>query len=191
MSLPPVSLRQLEGTCELAFLYRQDLVPGIEMAVLHDRPPAVLLSAGHRLGRRKSVVLRDLQDEPLILLDVPPSTRYFRSVFDAAGVEMRVAHRAGSFELARAMVARGLGIRSPCGARRSTSRWKACPCTSSRSATACRPPPWCCAGARLTRRAEAFLDCCRTLFGSGVSSTPPPEPGPRRPVKASGAARRK
>jgi DNA-binding transcriptional LysR family regulator len=192
-TLADLQAQLLDGTCELAFLYRQDLLPGIEVAVLHDRPPAVLLPAGHRLGRRKSVALRDLADEPLILLDVPPSTRYFRSVFDAAGVEMRVAHRAGSFELARAMVARGLGYslavqRPPVGVSVEGLPLHVLPIRD-RVPTTPVVLGWA-AGARLTRRAEAFLDCCRTLFGSGaVSSTPPPEPGPPRPVKASGAAR--
>ncbi|MDX6585243.1 MAG: hypothetical protein QOI10_4427, partial [Solirubrobacterales bacterium] len=107
--LEQVQREVLDGRCELAFLYQQDLLPGIEIQVLHDRPPSLVLPPGHRLGKRRSVALAELATEPFILLDVPPSERYFRAVFEAVGLEMAPAYRAGSVELARALVARGLG----------------------------------------------------------------------------------
>ncbi len=72
-TLPDLQARLLDGTCELAFLYQQDLLPGIGTTVLYDQQPSVLLSANHRLGKRKTVALKELADEPLILLDVPPA----------------------------------------------------------------------------------------------------------------------
>ncbi len=45
-TLPEVQRDLLDGRCELAFLYQQNLQPGIEYAVLHDRPPSVLLPTG-------------------------------------------------------------------------------------------------------------------------------------------------
>ena len=108
-TLPDLQQQLLDGQCELAFLYQQDLLPGIDVQVLHDEQPNVLLAPGHRLRRRASVSLRDLTQDAFILLDVAPSERYFRSIFDAVGLPMVVARRAASFELVRALVARGFG----------------------------------------------------------------------------------
>jgi DNA-binding transcriptional LysR family regulator len=168
-SLPDLQRQLLDGRCELAFLYRQDILPGIDVQVLTDQQPHVLLPPNHRLRRRRSVALTELADEPFILLDVPPSERYFRSVFDAAGVPMVVAHRAGSFELARAMVARGLGYtlsvqrpavdRSVEGIAFGTVPLRdtvpTTPLVLGRAA-----------GGRLTRRAEVFAAYCRELFSA-------------------------
>ncbi|MFI9381810.1 LysR family transcriptional regulator [Kutzneria sp. NPDC052558] len=169
-SLPDLQRQLLDGRCELAFLYRQDVLPGIEVEVLRDQQPHALLPADHRFRRRRSVALRELAAEPFILLDVPPSERYFRSVFDAAGVPMAVAHRAGSFELARAMVARGLGytlsVQHPAVDRsiegmpfRTVPLSDTVPTTPLVLGRA--------AGGRPTRRAEVFSAYCKELFADG------------------------
>jgi len=169
-SLPDLQRQLLDGRCELAFLYRQDILPGIEVEVLTDQQPHVLLPTGHRFQRRRSIALGELAAEPFILLDVPPSERYFRSVFDAAGVPMTIAHRAGSFELARAMVARGLGytlsVQRPAVDRsvegmpfRTVPLRDTVPTTPLVLGRA--------AGGRLTRRAEVFSAYCKELFGTG------------------------
>ncbi len=80
---------------------------------------------------------------------------------------MRVAHRASSFDLARAMVARGLGYslavqRPPANISLEGLPLKSIPL---RDAVPTTPVVlgWA-AGGRLTRRAEVFLRYCRTLF---------------------------
>lgn len=176
-TLPEIQNHLLDGRCELAFLYQQDLAPGIDTAVLHDRQPSVLLPGHHRLARRRSVALAELDDEPFVLLDVPPSERYFQTVFDAAGLEMRPAYRASSFELARALVARGLGysmaVQQP-AVDQSLEGLEVV--TRPLSGTVPTTPVvmgWA-AGGRLTRRAEAFLAHCRTTFAM-TEPTPGPE----------------
>ncbi|MYW89778.1 LysR family transcriptional regulator [Amycolatopsis rubida] len=168
-TLPDLQHLVLEGRCDLAVLYRQDLVPGIAADQLYDQPPSVLLPLAHPLARRKTVSLRALADEPFVLLDVPPSERYFRDVFAAVGLPMPVAHRTTSFELARALVARGLGYTlsvqrpslelsvegTPFAVRPLRERVPTTPVVLARAE-----------GARLTRRAETFRTFCREFFGA-------------------------
>ena len=54
--------------------------------------------------------LHDLVDEPMVLLDVPPSRTYFPSLFHERGLQPRVCYRSPSFEMVRAMVGNGMGF---------------------------------------------------------------------------------
>lgn len=71
--------------------------------------PYVLLPPDHPLTARKAVMLQQLVDEPLILFDLSPGGEYFLSLFDEAGLKPSVRFRTTSYELVRALVARGLG----------------------------------------------------------------------------------
>ncbi|SFR28224.1 DNA-binding transcriptional regulator, LysR family [Lentzea waywayandensis] len=165
-SLPEIGEDLISGRCEIAFLYDQDLLPGIETRTLYDQPPRILLPADHRLRRRRAVALSELAGDPFVLLDVPPSERYFRSVFAAAGVEMVVTHRARSFELARSLVARGIGysmtVQQPALARSYEGlEVLALPLRDNVPTT---PVVLGWASGPLTRRAQAFAEHCAALF---------------------------
>jgi len=165
-SLPEIGEDLISGRCEIAFLYDQDLLPGIATRTLYDQPPRVLLPADHRLRRRRAVALSELAGDPFVLLDVPPSERYFRSVFAAAGAEMVVTHRARSFELARSLVARGIGysmtVQQPALARSYEGlEVLALPLRDNVPTT---PVVLGWASGPLTRRAQAFAEHCAALF---------------------------
>ncbi|MCG8928161.1 LysR family transcriptional regulator [Lentzea sp. CC55] len=165
-SLPEIGEDVVSGRCEIAFLYDQDLVPGITTRTLYDQPPKVLLPADHRLRRRRAVALRELDGDPFVLLDVPPSERYFRSVFAAAGVEMVVTHRARGFELARSLVARGIGysltVQQPALGR--SYEGLEVVAVPLRDEVPTTPVVLGWANGPLTRRAQAFADHCAALF---------------------------
>lgn len=99
----------LEGRCELAVLYDVDIQPGIEHEILYETKPHVLLPPEHPLAQRKAVRLAELARYDMIMLDVPPSYRYFSQVLADFGVEPRIRHRTVSFEMVRSLVARGMG----------------------------------------------------------------------------------
>lgn len=168
-SLPEIGEDLVAGRCEIAFLYDQDLVPGIATTTLYDQAPQVLLPAGHRLCRRRAVALRELAGDPFVLLDVPPSERYFRSVFAAAGVEMVVTHRARGFELARSLVARGLGYSMTVQQPAVNSSYEGLEVVAVQLRDTVPTTPvvlgWA-AGGPLTHRARAFARHCAELFGS-------------------------
>ncbi|MET7619227.1 LysR family transcriptional regulator [Streptomyces sp. NPDC005408] len=106
-----VDLQQLllEGRCELAVLYGVDIQPGIDFDVLYATQPHVLLSSAHPLAEAEAVRLADLAGHDMIMLDVPPSLRYFTEVLSTAGVTPAIRHRTRSFEMVRSLVARNVG----------------------------------------------------------------------------------
>lgn len=166
-SLPEIGEDLVAGRCEIAFLYDQDLVPGIATRTLYDLPPKILLPAGHRLRRRRAVDLRELAEDPFVLLDVPPSEQYFRSVFAAAEVEMVVTHRARSFELARSLVGRGIGYSMTVQQPLVSASYEGLEVVAVGLRDTVPTTPvvlgWA-VGGPLTRRAQAFAEHCAGLF---------------------------
>ena len=103
--LPPLTT----GRIDVLIAYRSGLPAGLEQAVLFETEAHVLLPEHHRLAAEASVSLTDLLDEPLILLDLPPSGDHTVKMLSRAGVAPKVAHRTSNFELVRSLVARGFG----------------------------------------------------------------------------------
>lgn len=98
----------LEGRLELAIGYDLGFGADIDREPLFSVPPHVVLPLGHRLSRRKRISLAQLDDEPMVLMDLPHSRDYFTRLFAAGGATPNVRYRTHSAELARALVARGL-----------------------------------------------------------------------------------
>ncbi|GGO80177.1 LysR substrate-binding domain-containing protein [Wenjunlia tyrosinilytica] len=99
----------LDGELDLAVLYDMDVLPEMERVALFSMRPHVLLPADHRLAGEPKVALRDLVAEPMVLLDAPPSSLHTLLLCKTAGVTPLVRHRTTNFEMARALVGRGLG----------------------------------------------------------------------------------
>jgi len=97
------------GQFELAVVYDVDLPGGLETEVLADFPPYVLLAEDHPLANRSTIRLGDMIDEPMILLDMLPSSRYFTTLFIHLGFEPNIRYRSPSFETVRSMVGNGFG----------------------------------------------------------------------------------
>uniref|UniRef100_UPI00339D59F9 LysR family transcriptional regulator n=1 Tax=Cupriavidus necator TaxID=106590 RepID=UPI00339D59F9 len=108
-------LAQLEdwlhgGQIELALTYDVGLPNEIDREILAELRPYALLPAGSRLARRKGgISLRELAQEPLILIDLPHSREFLMAPFWQYGLQPEVRYRATTLELARSMVANGLG----------------------------------------------------------------------------------
>lgn len=99
----------LTGETEIALIYDMDLDEGFERVVLDELMPYVLLHNGHRLACQSEIAPHELAEEPMVLLDAPPSADYFLGVMRTAGVEPLVSYRSASFEMVRGMVGHGLG----------------------------------------------------------------------------------
>jgi DNA-binding transcriptional LysR family regulator len=99
----------LAGRIELALAYNFALTDDVEAEALTELPPYVVVSAKHRLARKRRVSLREFADEPFVLLDLPYSRDYFFGLFHAVGVEPRIVFRTRSQELIRGLVAHGHG----------------------------------------------------------------------------------
>jgi DNA-binding transcriptional LysR family regulator len=93
------------GECEVALAYGYDLEEDLVPTRIGSAAPYVLLPGHHRLAGRAAVALRDLADDPMILLDLPHSAGYILSLFAERGLEPSTG-----FETVRALVAAGEGF---------------------------------------------------------------------------------
>ncbi|HVL73979.1 MAG TPA: LysR substrate-binding domain-containing protein [Beijerinckiaceae bacterium] len=97
------------GAVACAVLYDMDLDGRFAAEFLADVPPYVLLPQDHPLAASGRIRLADLVEEPMVLLDLPPSRDYFVGLFREAGLEPRIGHRVRSFETVRGLVGHGFG----------------------------------------------------------------------------------
>ena len=99
------------GRFDLAIFFEHDLDATIETEpLMAPQRPYALVPEGHRFAGQKSVSLRDLASEPMILLDVLPSRTYFVSVFEELGLTPNIAFSSPSIEMVRGMVGQGFGF---------------------------------------------------------------------------------
>lgn len=97
------------GRLDLAISYDLAVQPGLAFEPLRSLPPVALLPAGHRLAGARSVGLRRLAPEPLVLLDLPLSREYFLGLFHSAGMQPRVAVRSAHLDVVCSLVGNGHG----------------------------------------------------------------------------------
>ncbi|MDF2092199.1 LysR family transcriptional regulator [Knoellia sp. 3-2P3] len=100
-----------DGKCETALMYDIGLGSELPRRLVERIPPHVIVAAGHPLADSpgRVVSLRDLQNEPLILLDLPHTREYYLSLFKVCGVTPMIRHRASGYETVRSFVGRGHG----------------------------------------------------------------------------------
>jgi DNA-binding transcriptional LysR family regulator len=100
----------LAGRTELALAYSFALPEELLAQPLSELPPHAVVATDHRLAQRERISLRDLADDPYILLDLPFSRDYFFGLFHTVGIEPRIVFRSRSQELIRGLVAHGHGF---------------------------------------------------------------------------------
>jgi flavin reductase (DIM6/NTAB) family NADH-FMN oxidoreductase RutF/DNA-binding transcriptional LysR family regulator len=97
------------GEIDLALLYDFHLGDGVMREPLADLQPYVLVSPHSPLASEDRLSLKRLAEEPMVLLDAPPSGGYFLSLFEARALKPLVSIRTQSLEMTRSMVAHGFG----------------------------------------------------------------------------------
>jgi DNA-binding transcriptional LysR family regulator len=97
------------GRTEIALTYDFGLPEGLIVTPIAQLSPVVVLPTRHRLAKLARVSLRELAEEPFLLLDLPHSRDYFMGLFRAHGLSPRIAFRSRSQELLRGLVGNGLG----------------------------------------------------------------------------------
>lgn len=120
-AFPTTQLRHVEGNQEqlledlrrsridIAITYDLQLPADIAFTPLAKLPPHVLVSEAHALAHHSVVNLKDLEGEPMILLDLPLSREYFMALFIKEGLQPNISARSAHLEVVRTMVANGYG----------------------------------------------------------------------------------
>lgn len=99
------------GTLELALIYDTGIVSRtIRLHEVSEQRPYVLLPDGHRLARKASLAVSDLEGEPFVLINPPRSRAYFLSIFSHAAVVPQIVAEAATIEMVRSLVANGHGL---------------------------------------------------------------------------------
>jgi DNA-binding transcriptional LysR family regulator len=98
-----------KGLLDRVISYQQP-VDDIHFEPLAKLSTYVLLAADHPLASHAELSLADLADEVFVLLDLPISREYFRSLFARRGVPMRIAASFDQPETVRSYVAAGIGF---------------------------------------------------------------------------------
>jgi DNA-binding transcriptional LysR family regulator len=99
----------LDAGTDLAVLYGLEVLPGLRTELLWTMAPYIVLPGDHRLAQRESVRLADLIDEPMIVLDAPPSRMHVMTTLASVGLTPTVARVTHNFETLRSLVGRGYG----------------------------------------------------------------------------------
>ena len=101
--------RLLDGELDLAVLYDHGLSSGLDTERIAANVPYLLVARDHPHAGAGPVDLRVVADEPMVLLDLPPSSDHALAVCRELGVTPRIEHRTRSTEMVRALVGQGLG----------------------------------------------------------------------------------
>tara|TARA_B110000003_G_scaffold156499_1_gene156976 strand:+ start:412 stop:1389 length:978 start_codon:yes stop_codon:yes gene_type:complete len=94
---------------DVALTYDLAIPADLEFIPLLNLPPYVVLSEAHPLSAKKEIPLDDLQDHPMVLLDLPYSGEYFVSLFTKVGIQPTIAERASDMAIMRSLVANDFG----------------------------------------------------------------------------------
>jgi DNA-binding transcriptional LysR family regulator len=159
--------RLLDGTCEMALMYDLGIGREIATTLLYRVRPYVLLPRDHRLAVPGPISLAELRDEPMVMLDMPPSATMFREVLASGGIEPNVRFSSANFESVRSLVASGAGYSLLLQRPSPDVTYAGPPVVHREIAEEVRTVDVVLASARaarLTRRAEAFAAFCIAAF---------------------------
>jgi len=95
---------------DIALTYDLDIPADLDFQPLHELPPYVVLGEGHPLANHTELTIEDLQNSPMVLLDLPFSGEYFLSFFRDANIKPNIAERTADMSVMRSLVANGFGF---------------------------------------------------------------------------------
>ena len=101
------ALRRAE--IDLSLSYAIDVPEDLEFHPIKTLPPYVMLAANHPLSDRTNLTAENLAEHAMVLLDLPLSSNYFLSFFNATDVKPLISERTKDMAVARSLVANGFG----------------------------------------------------------------------------------
>ncbi|NIZ13078.1 LysR family transcriptional regulator [Phaeobacter sp. HF9A] len=104
-------LRMLgQAEIDLAITYDLEIPKDIQFEALASLPPQVMLASDHPKAQQTALSLAELEDENMILLDLPLSREYFLSLFRECGLRPNITERTSDMSMVRSLVANGYGF---------------------------------------------------------------------------------
>ncbi|MEM9583008.1 MAG: LysR family transcriptional regulator [Pseudomonadota bacterium] len=94
---------------DVAVTYDMEIPQDIHFEGLVALPAFVMLHPDHHMAGQNDVSLKDLSQEPLILLDLPLSRDHFLATFRSLGVTPNISDRTNDLAVVRSLVASGYG----------------------------------------------------------------------------------
>ncbi len=95
---------------DVAITYDMEIPKDIAFEEVISLPPFVMLPASHSLAKNDAISLNELEDESMILLDLPISREYFLSVFQSCNVRPNISERTSDLSVVRSLVANQYGF---------------------------------------------------------------------------------
>lgn len=99
----------LDGEFDLILFVAENVRSGIACQALLEAPPYVLVPRDHALRDREHVTRADLSGEPLVLLDLPMTNEYYRSLVQDEDRPANIVATASTHEMIRSLVGAGVG----------------------------------------------------------------------------------
>ncbi len=100
----------LEGQFDAIVFVEEVPSPQIATRPLIFAPTYCLCAADHAFANEASLRVSDIVSEPLVLLDRPAARSYYMELLSEQSAPVRIAATTNSTEMARSLVAEGLGI---------------------------------------------------------------------------------
>lgn len=106
------SLFDMMGRAEIdvAITYDMEIPKDVSFEEVILLPPFVMLPVNHLLAKKSAISLSELENEPMILLDLPISREYFLSVFHDCKVRPNICERTSDLSVVRSLVANQYGF---------------------------------------------------------------------------------
>jgi len=99
----------VENEIDLVLGARINEDSSITFIPLFNAPPHIVLPHDHPFASRSLLSLKDVCNEPMVLLDLDQTREYMFSLFDHDDRKAKVAYSSQTSEMVRSMVAAGLG----------------------------------------------------------------------------------
>lgn len=99
-----------QGRIDLAVTYDMQLPKDVTFTELAILQPHVVVPHDHPLSDRNEVRIEDLADYPYVMLDLPISRDYFRSLLEIGEITPKVEYVSRNHETVLSLVASGYGI---------------------------------------------------------------------------------
>jgi LysR family hydrogen peroxide-inducible transcriptional activator len=110
-SSPDLAKDLEQGEVELAIMDEAGLIPGLAHETILVEELLLALPAKHRLAEKGSLALKQVAEEPFILMKPGHGFRQITlDFYRKAGLEPKVVFESGGIETVQALVAAGLGI---------------------------------------------------------------------------------